>query len=292
MLSSRLKDDNIAGEIPAKTGGYRMKINEMTPVYFDIETTGFSAWEDEFVCSDMTSDILDEQYELNVRLEGTIRRLAYWLAANGYSNTIIVTWNGENYRGGFDFPWLRSKCIQKGLEWRLSGVKHLDLLPLVRKYINTTHYVAEIPSKSSLRAGDLKELAEINNFEYQNKNQAYKKMMEIEENTTGADWNYLIETKSKEDNSLQAVYQMMFDPKCEEEYIKGGKIPELYEKIQELEKYEAAPDLSMHNKEEFRGLWQQIKDHNRRDVERLKKIAEAVVPVIPDWEIKRNINKL
>ena len=36
----------------------------------------------------------------------------------------------------------------------------------------------------------------------------------------------------------------------------------------------------------------QLKDHNRRDVERLKKVAEAVIPVLPDWEIKRNIKEL
>ena len=270
-----------------------MKINGyLTPVYFDIETTGFSAWEDDFVCwalacTGYNSFVDAELGTIDINLHSTDR------VGN---EQIVVTWNGENYRGGFDFPWLRSKCIQEGIEWKLAGVKHLDLLPLVRKYINTTHYVTEIPSKSSLRAGDLKKLAKANNFDYQNKNQAYRKMetknIGSKKGLDSVDWLDYIEPEAKEDNSLQAVYQMMFDPEKEEEYIEGSKIPELYEKIQELEKYEAAPDLSMYNKEEARELWQEIKDHNRRDVERLKKIAEKIIPVIPDWEIERNINEL
>ena len=261
-----------------------MEINGyLKPVYFDIETTGFSAWEDDFVCGAASWMNIDEP-EVWTGLEETVTTVAGLGEFEGF----IVTWNGENHRGGFDFPWLRSKCIQEGVNWGLVEVKHLDLLPLVRKYINTTHYVTEIPSKSGLRAADLKKLAKANNFEYQNKNQAYNKMNEID----SADWLDYIEPEAKEDNSLQAVYQMMFDPECQEEYIEGGKIPKLYEKIQELKKYEAAPDLSMYNKEEASELWQEIKDHNRRGVERLKKIAEKVIPVIPDWEIERNIKGL
>ena len=245
-----------------------MKINGLTPVYFDIETTGFSAWEDDFVCAAGNR----EQY--NPWIGTSLGRLMLNIEETHRQETIIlVTYNGENYRGGFDFPWLRSKCIQEGIEWKLAGVNHLDLLPLVRKYINTTRYTA--PSKSNLYADDLKKLAEANDIEYSNKSQCYEALEQLD----NVDWlDY--EQEAKEDNSLQAVYQMMFDPKKEEEYIDGGRIPILYEAIQ---------FGYMQDKDK---AWQEIKDHNRRDVERLKKIAEKVIPVIPDWEIERNINKL
>ena len=166
-----------------------MKINGLTPVYFDIETTGFSAWEDDFICGAWYSNAKEKIYvsdDLLVVLDGqSTQAIAYNMKLRkehkeeGFDyipdivDSLLITWNGEGYRKGFDFPFLRSKCIQEGIEWKLAGVDHLDLLPLVRKYINTTHYVTEIPSKSSLRAGDLKKLAKVNDFGYQNKNQAY-----------------------------------------------------------------------------------------------------------------------
>ena len=128
-----------------------------------------------------------------------------------------------------------------------------------------------------------------------------------------ADWLDYIEPEAKEDNSLQAVYQMMFDPECEEEYIDGAEIPGLYsynkfnlnspdnfyEPDNVYEYLEILKENSKHPKNKLRaeiekceGIIGKIKDHNRRDVERLKKIAEKVIPMIPDWEIERNINKL
>ena len=253
-----------------------MKINGLTPVYFDIETTGFSAWEDEFVCA-ASSQVSDEIETFGVEFQQITTDFEETMTKFGEMremfDLLLITYNGENYRGGFDFPWLRSKCIQQGVEWRLSGVKHLDLLPLVRKYLNTTGYVEETPSKSQFKAGDLKKLAKANDIDYQNMKQAYKAICELD----NPDWLEYQEPEAKEDNSLQGVYQKLFDPEQEERYISGDRIPELYE----FHKAESDP----------RPL-ETIKDHNRRDVERLKKVAEAVIPVLPDWEIERNIKEL
>ena len=249
-----------------------MKINRLTPVYFDIETSGLSAWEDEFICAaDYTDDYYKDEPGIITNLDGVIH-LFRADKYNPFEDYLIVTWNGEGYRQGFDFPFLRSKCLQRGIEWKMGGARHLDLLPLVRKYINTTGY--EPPSKSDLYADDMKKLAQANGIEYNNKSQCYEELEQME----NVDWlDY--EQVPNEDNSLQSVYQKLFDPEQEEEYIDGERIPELYEEMTEKEIYNG-------------GHLQQIKDHNRRDVERLKKIAEAVIPVIPDWEIKRNINEL
>ena len=249
-----------------------MKINGLTPVYFDIETTGFSAWGDEFICAaDYTDDYYKDEPGIIANLDGVIH-LFRADKYNPFENYLIVTWNGENYRGGFDFPFIRSKCIQEGIEWEMSGARHLDLLPLVRKYLNTTGY--EPPKKSDLYADDLKRLAEANGIDYSNKSHTYEELEQMD----NVDWlDY--EMQPNEDNSLQAVYQMMFDPEKDEEYIDGERIPELYEEMKDKEIYNG-------------GQWEKIKGHNRRDVERLKKVAEKVIPVLPDWEIKRNINQL
>lgn len=250
------------------------EINGLTPVYLDIETAGFSAWEDEFICAAIRNSKLNRTTVFR-----TLFELMDSVGTVGFDKTdLLVTYNGENYRGGFDWPFLRSKCLQKNTDWKLGGVQHLDLLPLIRKYLNTTGYVTEIPSKSSLRAPDLKALAKVNNIDYQNRKQAYKEMKELGE---VADWfadgtNY-IEPEAKEDNSLQSVYQKLFDPEKEEKYISGEKVPELYKK------YHKTGDVDCIEK---------IDDHCARDVERLKKVAEKVIPVLPDWEVKKNINKL
>ena len=247
-----------------------MKINGLTPVYFDIETTGFSAWEDSFVCATSGKQgkmaVFTDLEDLmnNIHPQDLDKH-----------NDVLVTYNGENYRGGFDFPWLRSKCIQQGIEWQLGGVKHLDLSPLVDKYINT-HAYGEF-KETDFKAPDLKKLAKENGIDYQNKGQCLEKLKELEKP------NWLdYKRKAKEDNSLQSVYQKLFDSEQEEEYISGEKIPELYEKMKANKDYPGKAE----------DIWQQIKDHNRRDVERLKKVAEAVIPVIPDWEIERNIKHL
>ena len=255
-----------------------MKINGLTPVYFDIEATGFSSFEDDFVCA---ATLMKDSCTIDQGVYKSLTTANFAARKNG----LLVTYNGENYRGGFDFPFLRSKCIQQGIEWQLSGVKHLDLLPLVRKYLNTTGY--EPPSKSNLYADDMKRLAEANGIEYSNKSQCYEELEQLD----NVDWlDY--EMQPNEDNSLQSVYQKLFDPEQEEEYISGERIPELYFLIKYKEKTKHN-GLVLHDIEsEIDELWQQIKEHNRRDVERLKKVAEKVIPVLPNWEIKRNINKL
>ena len=245
-----------------------MKINGLTAVCFDIETTGFSAWEDEFICA---AALGPGNNFVNSSLNGVV-------IPSLKNVDLLVTYNGEGYHGGFDFPFLRSKCIQNNIDWSLAGVKHLDLCDLVEKYINTLSYGGF--KKSDFKAPDLKKLAKENGIDYQNKGQCLEELKGLE-NPNWLDY----ERKAKEDNSLQKVYQLMFDPEKEEEYISGEKIPKLYERYQE----ETWEKTWGGNKSK---IMEQIKDHNRRDVERLKKVAEAVVPVLPEWEVKRNIKGL
>ncbi|GAB6100662.1 hypothetical protein JCM16358_25410 [Halanaerocella petrolearia] len=245
-----------------------MKVNGLIPIYFDIETEGFSAFEDEFICAAYTNLVTGEEKvisEINQLMEEFM----------DLRKSIIITYNGENWKGGFDFPWLRSKCLQQDIEWTLGGLKHLDLLPLVKKYINTTSY--DIPSKSSLMADDLKKLADANGIDYKNKTQCYTELMK---NLDKVDWlDY--EMQPNEDNSLQNVYQLLFDSECNEEYTSGAEVPKLYKVIKNTD-----------NELEQEEAMNKIIEHNKRDIKRLKKVAQKAIPVIPNWEIQRNTNQL
>jgi len=53
-------------------------------------------------------------------------------------NRMLVAYNGETWRGGFDLAFLRSRCGQNDVPWPFYEVPYADLLPIVQKRINTT----------------------------------------------------------------------------------------------------------------------------------------------------------
>lgn len=49
----------------------------------------------------------------------------------------LVTFNGDNWRGGFDIPYLRTKCGHHNADWPFDGVTHTDLCPIVEGDFHT-----------------------------------------------------------------------------------------------------------------------------------------------------------
>lgn len=244
------------------------KVNNKEIVCWDLETTGLSGFEDKVItlAEDRFSrqDVYKEwNYVDHKQFLLKVMKTLRYAAADG---RILVSYNGENWRGGFDVSFLRSQCIKYGVDWTLKGVQHLDLLPLVKNRISTHHYISEPPSKSNLYKADLERLAEANGLEYTNKNETYDSLTELED----CDWLDYIEEECKQKNGLQTVYQLMFDPNQEEDYLSGADVPELFE----------AKD------------YDPIVKHNNLDVIRLRKVAEAVLPMIPQAEIDKNISIL
>lgn len=241
-----------------------MQFNGNDLIFFDIETGGFSAVQDPFIVSVALKE--DDQY-----IEHTSLEELYDFAKNGGFNGIIVTYNGENYQGGFDFPFLRTKYALKRMDFPFRGLQHLDLLPLIKKYFNTTDYIISIPSKNSstMNKKNLSKLAFANGLEYKNINDTYDELLALHEEGK-CDWLNFAQIKPKEDNSLQAVYQLFFDYNAKEEYIPGEAIPELYEQ----------------------GDMQSIIRHCCDDVRMLKEVAKFLLPMIPSWDIERNISRL
>lgn len=50
----------------------------------------------------------------------------------------IVAYNGETFTGGFDFPFLRTRCSRRGVEWPFGGYTFSDLYPMIEQLFNTT----------------------------------------------------------------------------------------------------------------------------------------------------------
>ena len=131
-------------------------------VCFDIESTGLSA-NDRVVsycllsendatsmCCDCSEKEILEQ--LSVDVNTTL------------GGKILVTFNGENWSGGFDIPFLRTRyTILDMLDvFPFSGVKHIDLMPIFQKKFNTA--VVKESALDDLSAAECKGL--VNRFGY------------------------------------------------------------------------------------------------------------------------------
>ncbi|WP_435186926.1 hypothetical protein [Halobellus sp. EA9] len=51
---------------------------------------------------------------------------------------LLVAYNGETWRGGFDLPFLRTRHAVHGVAWPFTAVPYADLLPVFTKQFNTT----------------------------------------------------------------------------------------------------------------------------------------------------------
>jgi hypothetical protein len=51
----------------------------------------------------------------------------------------LVAYNADSWKGGFDLPFVCTRCIQQEVDWMLDGVVFADLWEPVKKRLNTTH---------------------------------------------------------------------------------------------------------------------------------------------------------
>ena len=54
------------------------------------------------------------------------------------SESLLVAYNGERWKGGFDVPFLRTRYAQLDLEWPFVDVPYADVMPLVTDRFNTS----------------------------------------------------------------------------------------------------------------------------------------------------------
>jgi len=136
---------------------------ELRHVAFDIETTGFDVDDEVTVvgfdlelgcrvflqtggrsheeCEAAVSDRADEHVKLSAyRSEAALLdAVAEFAAARLQSNDVLlVAYNGEVWRGGFDLPFLRTRFAAHDITWPFQDLPYADLLPIIRDQFNTT----------------------------------------------------------------------------------------------------------------------------------------------------------
>jgi len=140
-------------------------MSSLTPVAFDIETTGFETTAQTtvigvvfpmgvrvFLNTDdrvVEADPLSEQQEslfgetvvLSVHdserelFDAFSASVAEKIAPREY---FLTAYNGELWRSGFDLPFLRTRLLVHDLAWPFADVPYADLLPIFRARFNTT----------------------------------------------------------------------------------------------------------------------------------------------------------
>lgn len=138
---------------------------KLTPVAFDIETTGFESDATVTVLGlvlplgcrvflntggkpadrDRLERDLEAEFDAVVRvschrderelLAAVAEFVDESIADDDY---MLVAYNGELYRGGFDLAFVRTRCALLDLQWPFDGVPYADLLPIFRARFNTT----------------------------------------------------------------------------------------------------------------------------------------------------------
>jgi uncharacterized protein YprB with RNaseH-like and TPR domain len=53
-------------------------------------------------------------------------------------DVLLVAYNGERWRDGFDLPFLRTRLAATGVEWPFRDVPFADVMPVVSRRFNTT----------------------------------------------------------------------------------------------------------------------------------------------------------
>lgn len=133
-------------------------------VAFDIETTGFDV-DDEVTTVGFAlpmgvrvfvqtggSDASRVGSRVEERVSGTVVSVSTHAAERSLlvavaefvserlrdDDVLLVAFNGERWRGGFDVPFLRTRCALLDVPWPFVDVPYADVMPVVTNRFNTT----------------------------------------------------------------------------------------------------------------------------------------------------------
>lgn len=136
-------------------------MGDLSPVAFDIETTGFSS--DSVITVAGLAHQMGEFLVLNTggadvaqaQLQVTLERhtgnhlelavcpdeRALLSALDEFAGThldgdrhYLTAYNAETWKGGFDLPFLRTACIQHQLEWPFPDIAYADIFDLINRF--------------------------------------------------------------------------------------------------------------------------------------------------------------
>lgn len=138
--------------------------SKLTPVAFDIETSGFET--DAVVtvvgfvlplgCRVMLNTdqrpvdqatlqtTLADQFNTTIKLSCHQTERALLEAVTGFAaesltpkEYLLVAYNGERFRSGFDLPFLRTRYTLQNIRWPFVDVPYADLMPIFQHRFNT-----------------------------------------------------------------------------------------------------------------------------------------------------------
>lgn len=141
--------------------------NDRSQVAWDIETTGFD-WDDqitvtgfwfptshaelilqapsgELTATTAASQITEHTRGLDVSVKvvesesgllTAMQEVVFERFDREYNR--LIAFNAESWNGGFDLPFLRTRCLHHGIRWPFSGLQFADLWEPVKKRLNTT----------------------------------------------------------------------------------------------------------------------------------------------------------
>jgi uncharacterized protein YprB with RNaseH-like and TPR domain len=147
--------------------GWWVMALEMVP--FDIETTGFEVTDevtvvgfefplgcrvflqgdegtatDEAAVGEIEAGVA-ERCGTEVQLSVHASEAALLEAVGGFArerlhgeDVLLVAFNGERWKDGFDLPFLRTRLAATGVEWPFRDMPYADLLPVVTRRFNVT----------------------------------------------------------------------------------------------------------------------------------------------------------
>lgn len=232
-------------------------------VTFDIETTGLSA-DDRMVsycllgdnesvsmCCDCTEEEMLEQLSVDVN--------------NALSGKILVTFNGDNWSGGFDIPLLRTRYVINGMvnDYPFGGVKHIDLMPVMQKKFNTS--MVKVPTFNDLSAAQCKELVRMCSIRpLSTKAENVKMLGALDYNHVDIAKDYLVansDVKVVDKYGLKHCYHLMFGGDVG---MTGEDVPDLWKK----------------------GDYSTIAEYNEEDCSMTMELLKVCLATCPEYDMR------
>lgn len=132
-------------------------------VAFDIETTGFGVDDEVTVVGfavpmgvrvfiqtgerdggDVVSQV-EERVPVHIQVSTHLTESSLFKAVSSFTaerlrdeDVLLVAFNGERWKGGFDLPFLRTRLSQMDIAWPFRDIPYADLLPVIRRRFNRT----------------------------------------------------------------------------------------------------------------------------------------------------------
>ena len=244
----------------------------------DIETSGLAATDQLLSFTFGTGSEFGTEQRIQSVLGTTERNVLEMLSSmvKGENNTTLITFNGQPKYGsmlGFDIPFLRTRYIVNKIPelYPFTGMQHIDVMELA-KTLNTRTYTAPVPD--DLSADQTTQLINVLGLHpAKTKKGNVTQLESIDDPKLVAEMNnYLnkyVESKPKEHNSLDSIYQLLFEEESKEEDVEddmtGKDVPLIWAQYQE------------DNNEQH---LVRILNHNLVDVKKTVKIFRCLEPMV------------